>query len=61
MTKEISDLRSIATAMTLAETNRKEILEEWEKLQVIVQLAEKEFCEGVCTSHGRRALENSHA
>ena len=26
-----------------AETNRKEILEEWEKLQVIVQLAEKEL------------------
>ena len=43
MTKEINDLRSIATAMTLTETNRKEILEEWEKLQVIVQLAEKEL------------------
>ena len=43
MTKEISDLRSIATAMTLTETNRKEILDEWEKLQVIVQLAEKEL------------------
>ena len=43
MTKEITDLRSIATAMTLTETNRKEILEEWEKLQVVVQLAEKEL------------------
>ena len=27
MTKEINDLRSIATAMTLTETNRKEILD----------------------------------
>ena len=43
MTKEITDLRSIATAMTLTETNRTEIMEEWKKLQVMVQLAEKEL------------------
>jgi len=43
MKKEISDLRSVATAMTLTETDRKDIIKEWEKLQVIVQLAEKEL------------------
>ncbi len=43
MTKEITDLRSIATAMTLTETNRTAIIEEWKKLQVMVQLAEKEL------------------
>lgn len=40
--KEITDLNSIATAMTLSDTQKKELKDEWGKLQVLVKVAEKE-------------------
>ena len=40
--QEISDLNSIATAMTLSETERKHLIEEWGKLQVLVKVSDKE-------------------
>ena len=42
MTNEITDLRSIATAMTLSDTQKQELKDEWGKLQVLVKVAEKE-------------------
>ena len=40
--KEITDLNSIATAMTLSDTQKKELKDEWGKLRVLVKVAEKE-------------------
>ena len=40
--KEITDINSIATAMTLSETQKQELKDEWGKLQVLVKVAEKE-------------------
>tara|TARA_B100000579_G_scaffold339553_1_gene290961 strand:- start:239 stop:544 length:306 start_codon:yes stop_codon:yes gene_type:complete len=39
---EITDLNSIATAMTLSDTQKQELKDEWGKLQVLVKVAEKE-------------------
>ena len=40
--KEITDMNSIATAMTLPNTQKQELKDEWGKLQVLVKVAEKE-------------------
>lgn len=40
--KEITDMNSIATAMTLSNTQKQELKDEWGKLQVLVKVAEKE-------------------
>jgi hypothetical protein len=40
--KEITDMNSIATAMTLSDTQKQELKDEWGKLQVLVKVAEKE-------------------
>tara|TARA_A100001011_G_scaffold396892_1_gene496258 strand:- start:6763 stop:7068 length:306 start_codon:yes stop_codon:yes gene_type:complete len=39
---EITDLNSIATAMTLSDTQKQELKDEWGKLQVLVKVSEKE-------------------
>lgn len=39
---EITDINSIATAMTLSDTQKQELKDEWGKLQVLVKVAEKE-------------------
>lgn len=39
---EIADINSIATAMTLSDTQKQELKDEWGKLQVLVKVSEKE-------------------
>ena len=36
--KEITDMNSIATAMTLSNTQKQELKDEWGKLQVLVKV-----------------------